>query len=138
MAVHAFKFSALGGARRLVPWGLALSGLGHVLMCVPITPVSLIFRMAHGAGDATMMMVVYTGVGDLFRTERLGGHSGLFTFVMLAASFTGSLLFGALAAGCGASAPLIASGALTLALIPAVRLLRPRGGNATLPAQEGT
>ncbi len=109
---------------RLASLGLFCSGVGHMGMIIEEIPVSLAFRLLHGFGDGTIMVLSYVGIAKLFRIERIGGNSGLITFSIMLGSFTGSLIFGPLGARFGYQWPLFISGVITLFLIPLVHLPR--------------
>ncbi len=109
---------------RMAALGLLCSGLGHMGMVIKYIPVSLAFRLLHGFGDGTIMVLSYVGIAKLFRIERIGGNSGLITLAIMLGNFTGALIFGPLGAKMGYGVPLFVSGAITLALIPVVFLPR--------------
>ncbi len=102
--------------------GLLCSGIGHMGMIIEILPISLAFRLLHGFGDGTIMVLSYVGIAKLFKVERIGGNSGLITLSIMLGSFTGSLIFGPLGEKFGYQYPLFISGAITLCLIPFVFL----------------
>lgn len=97
---------------------LLTSGLGHILMTIPLVAVSLGWRLVHGFGDALILMESYTTIARLFRVERLGGNSSLISLVSISGSFAGALFFGPLGADWGYHWPLIISGAISLGLLP--------------------
>ncbi len=109
---------------QLAGLGLFCSGLGHMGMVIPYLPLSLAFRLLHGFGDGTIMVLSYVGIAKLFRVERIGGNSGLITLAIMLGSFTGSLIFGPIGARFGYQWPLFISGLITLCLIPLVYLPR--------------
>jgi len=102
--------------------GLFCSGIGHMGMVIENLPVSLFFRLIHGFGDGTIMVLSYVGIAKLFKVERIGGNSGLITFAIMLGSFTGALIFGPLGEKFGYGWPLFVSGLITLLLIPFVLL----------------
>lgn len=122
--------SVLGGFRleggadlyRLAALGLLCSGIGHMGMVIKCLPISLSFRLLHGFGDGTIMVLSYVGIAKLFRIERIGGNSGLITLAIMLGNFTGSLIFGPIGARFGYGVPLFVSGAITTALTPLVFL----------------
>ncbi len=113
---------------RLATLGLFCSGAGHMGMIIEKIPLSLAFRLLHGFGDGTIMVLSYVGIAKLFHLERIGGNSGLITLSIMLGSFTGSLVFGPLGAHFGYQWPLFISGVITLFLIPLVHLPRFREG----------
>ncbi len=124
--------SVIGGYRlergvdlyRLAALGLLCSGIGHMGMVIKSVPISLAFRLLHGFGDGTIMVLSYVGIAKLFRLERIGGNSGLITLAIMLGNFTGSLIFGPVGARFGYGVPLFISGAITVALVPLVFLPR--------------
>ncbi len=122
--INGFCLERGASLSRLAALGLFCSGLGHMGMIIEILPVSLAFRLLHGFGDGTIMVLSYVGIAKLFRLERIGGNSGLITLSIMLGSFTGSLIFGPLGAHYGYQWPLFISGAITLGLIPMVFLPR--------------
>lgn len=97
---------------------LLTSGLGHILMTIPVVWISLSWRLVHGFGDALILMESYTTIARLFHVERIGGNSSLISLVSVSGSFAGALLFGPLGAACGYQWPLIISGTISLSLLP--------------------
>ncbi len=104
----------------LAIWGLLASGIGHMGMIIENLTVSLVFRLLHGVGDGTIMVLSYVGIAELFRVERIGGNSGLITLTIMLGGFIGSLIFGPLGEKWGYQWPLFISGVTTLALIPII------------------
>jgi len=115
--------------------GLLLSGVGHLLMVIPILPVSLFFRALHGIGDGAVSIVMYLGVMRMFLPERIGGNSGIVGLILMSGTLVGALVFGPMGEHFGYALPLIVSGAVTLALIPfpLVAMKRKRAGQAADP-----
>ncbi|OAG27502.1 MFS transporter [Thermodesulfatator autotrophicus] len=101
-------------------WGLLASGIGHMGMIIEHLPVSLTFRLIHGFGDGTIMVLSYVGIAKLFKIERIGGNSGLITLTIMLGGFIGSLVFGPLGEKWGYQWPLFISGVTTLVLIPMI------------------
>ncbi|NPA49644.1 MAG: MFS transporter [Thermodesulfobacteria bacterium] len=122
--INGFRLERGASLRSLATLGLFCSGLGHMGMIIEKLPVSLAFRLLHGFGDGTIMVLSYVGIAKLFKIERIGGNSGLITLSIMLGSFTGSLIFGPLGANYGYQWPLFISGAITLILIPLVHLPR--------------
>ncbi|MBI4976015.1 MAG: MFS transporter [Spirochaetes bacterium] len=101
--------------------GFLMSGIFHILMCVPSLWLSFTFRMLHECGDGLISLSFLYGVAKLFRIERIGGISAFITLGMSAGSMASSILFGYLNDCFGPSIPLIVSGAV-LIIIPLVLL----------------
>jgi MFS family permease len=108
--------------RSMAIGGLLLSGIGHVVMCVPVLPVSVVARLVHGLGDGAITIVVYVGMVRLFHLDRMGGNSGLIFLIFSVGSVVGSLLYGPLGQAYGYALPLIVSGILTFLITPIVYL----------------
>ena len=121
---NGFRLEKGASLHQTAALGLLCSGLGHMGMIIEVLPVSLAFRLLHGFGDGTIMVLSYVGIAKLFRLERIGGNSGLITLSIMLGSFTGSLVFGPLGARYGYQWPLFISGVITLCLIPIVFLPR--------------
>ncbi|MBD3330751.1 MFS transporter [Candidatus Peregrinibacteria bacterium] len=102
--------------------GITLSGLGHIAMAVtPVVP-SMIFRMIHEAGDASIFFFLSYGIIKLFDKERVGGNSGLFKLMSTSGTAVGALIFGPFGVKFGYDYAIIFSGLLTLvALIPLIK-----------------
>lgn len=108
---------------RLSSWAflslaLLTSGLGHILMTIPVVAISLAWRLVHGFGDALILMESYTTIARLFHVDRIGGNSSLISLVSVGGSFAGALVFGPLGAALGYQWPLIVSGCISLGLLP--------------------
>ncbi len=122
--LNGFRLERGATLKNLATLGLFCSGAGHMGMIIENLPISLAFRLLHGFGDGTIMVLSYVGIAKLFKIERIGGNSGLITLSIMLGSFTGSLVFGPLGAHYGYQWPLFISGVITLALIPLVHLPR--------------
>jgi MFS family permease len=110
-------------ARRLKPLtflalALVFSGTGHILMTYPDLPWSFAWRAVHGFGDGLILMETYTTITRLFHVDRIGGNASLISLTTTMGVFAGSLIFGPVGAAYGYQVPLIASGAISLALLP--------------------
>ena len=110
--------------RTLAIPGLVLSGLGQILMCVPVLWFSVLWRCIHGIGDGLIVIVFYVGVARLFNLSRIGGHSSVANLVMMMGSFFGALAFGPLGERFGYDKPLMATGVLAVLLALPVALRR--------------
>ncbi len=97
---------------------LVLSGTGHILMTYPSLAWSFAWRAVHGLGDGLILMETYTTIARLFRVDRIGGNASLIALTSTLGTLTGALIFGPLGASLGYQAPLLISGAITLALLP--------------------
>ena len=121
--------------RTLAIPGLVLSGLGQILMCVPVLWFSLLSRCIHGIGDGLIVIVFYVGVARLFNLSRIGGHSSVANLVMMMGSFFGSLAFGPMGERFGYDKPLLATGALAVLL--ALPVIFARSGEKAAPGRAG-
>jgi len=97
---------------------LIFSGAGHIMMTYPVLPWSFAWRAVHGFGDGLILMETYTTITRLFHVDRIGGNASLISLTTTLGVFAGSLIFGPLGAAWGYQAPLIISGAISLALLP--------------------
>ncbi len=109
--------------RRLKPLtflavALLASGTGHILMTYPSLAWSFAWRAVHGLGDGLILMETYTTISRLFNVDRIGGNASLINLTCTLGTLVGCLIFGPVGAAFGYQAPLIISGALTLALLP--------------------
>ncbi len=125
MASSAFVFGLLLQGSRVRAQhvffiGIALSGLGHMLMTSTNPWFSVAMRMLHELGDGAMVVVMYFGIKKMFHVDHIGGSSGLVGLANLVGGFLGSLAFGAVLQAWGPQMPMIISGAITLLLIPLV------------------
>jgi MFS family permease len=109
--------------RSMAIGGLLLSGIGHVVMCVPVIYISLVARLVHGLGDGAVTIVVYVGMAKLFHLDRMGGNSGLVFLIFSIGSVVGSVIYGPLGQDYGYAMPLIISGMITFLITPIVYLL---------------
>jgi len=100
--------------KTIVTLGLLFSGIGYLIMIIPIIPISLIGRIIHESGDAMMFVFLYTGVSEFFKKERIGGNSGLITLTQTSAIALSSLVFGPLGSSFGNQVPIIISSITTL------------------------
>jgi len=94
--------------------GTFLSGFGLILMTIPNPAISLIFRIVHETGDATMFFFLYYGLSKLFDLERIGGNSGIVTFVIIIGSSLSNLLFGAIGETFGYNIPFLVGGSMSI------------------------
>ncbi len=94
--------------------GVALSGLTHIFMTVPVVWFSFLMRFIHGVGDGAMFIFIFIGVSKFFEKERLGGNKGVVEFAIKAGVIAGALIFGPLGEIGGYHLPLIYSGALEI------------------------
>ena len=97
---------------------LVFSGAGHIMMTYPVLPWSFAWRAVHGFGDGLILMETYATITRLFHVDRVGGNASLISLTTTLGVFAGSLIFGPLGAAYGYQVPLIASGAISLALLP--------------------
>ncbi|EKD64128.1 MAG: hypothetical protein ACD_51C00067G0005 [uncultured bacterium] len=100
--------------KTIVTLGLLFSGIGYLIMIIPIIPISLLGRIIHESGDAMMFVFLYTGVSELFKKERIGGNSGLITLTQTSAIALSSFVFGPIGSSFGDEIPIIISSVTTL------------------------
>ena len=94
--------------------GTFLSGVGLILMTIPNTAISLLFRIIHETGDATMFFFLYYGLSKLFDLERMGGNTGIVTFVIIIGSSLSNLLFGVVGSKFGYNMPFFIGGSMSV------------------------
>jgi MFS family permease len=94
--------------------GTFLSGVGLILMTIPNTAISLLFRIIHETGDATMFFFLYYGLSKLFDLERMGGNTGIVTFVIIIGSSLSNLLFGVVGSKFGYNMPFLIGGSMSV------------------------
>ncbi|HAU39406.1 MAG: major facilitator superfamily protein [Candidatus Peregrinibacteria bacterium GW2011_GWF2_43_17] len=105
------------GIKTIITLGLLCSGIGYLIMLIPIIPISLVGRIIHEGGDAMMFVFLYTGVLEFFKKERIGGNSGLITLTQTSAIALSSLVFGPLGSSFGNQIPIIIGAITTLLAI---------------------
>jgi len=98
--------------------GLALSGIGHILMINPSFGISLFWRCIHEIGDAFILVIGLYGVSCLFKKKEIGGENALFGLVTIISAFLSSLIFGPMGETYGYHIPIIISGFAALLAIP--------------------
>lgn len=103
--------------KQLLIIGWLLSGIFHVLMCVPHVYWSFTFRALHEIGDGFVFLAFYHGISKIFHHDRIGGCAAFISAVMMTGTIAGSIVFGHLGDIIGYSAPLIISG-IILTLVP--------------------
>jgi len=102
---------------RIFILGLFFSGVGQMVMTIPIVWVSLLARMTHGFGDSLVFMVGFVGVGRLFHIKNVGGSDGFILMVTQLSSFIAAIAFGPLGEMYGYGFPLFMSGLIMLIII---------------------
>jgi len=101
--------------RRLFLLGLALSGLGLVLMTVGDLRLSFLFRFIHEGGDGLMGAFVVLTISRLFEKKTVGGSAGILTALQTSGHMAGSLIFSWLGFRAGLHVPMIVAGLILLA-----------------------
>jgi MFS family permease len=102
------------GVKTILLLGTFLSGTGLILMTIPSPEISLFFRIIHETGDATMFFFLYYGISKLFDLKRIGGNTGIVTFVIIIGGSLSSLLSGMIGANYGYNMPFLIGGTTTL------------------------
>jgi len=100
--------------RNILLFGTLISGLGLILMTIQNPAISLLFRIIHETGDATMFFFLYYGITKLFDLERIGGNSGVVTFVIIIGAATSNLIFGPIGAKFGYNVPFLIGGSTSI------------------------
>jgi len=101
--------------RRLLLLGMALSGLGLVLMVRNDVRLSFAFRVIHEAGDGLMGALVLLTISRLFEKRTIGGSAGVLMSFQTAGQMTGAVVFSSLGYRLGLQVPFFLAGALLLA-----------------------
>ncbi|MBD3392781.1 MAG: MFS transporter [Chitinivibrionales bacterium] len=128
LAVVLLKSGAVRDLRRVLVYGLLLSGVFHVLMCMPNVYVSFACRLVHEIGDGFVMVAFYHGIPKVFHLDKIGGCSAFMQLCMGLTAMGSAMLFGHIGDTLGYQWPLIISG-IVLVLIP-VLLISSRHGMA--------
>ncbi|MFC1615636.1 MFS transporter [Patescibacteria group bacterium] len=122
IAVIFMAFTSVYIGKKLPKWtaayvlifALFTSGLGHILMVLEPAYLSVVFRIIHEIGDASMFFFLYYGISKMFDLERIGGNSGIFKFIIAIGTVIGALIFGPMGEAYGYHLPLIVSGSIQL------------------------
>lgn len=125
LGVVLLKRKRVRDMRHLLMLGLLISGVGHVLMCIPDLYWSFSFRALHEIGDGFVMLIFYHGISRVFHVDRIGGCAAFITLCMGVSSMASSILFGHVGDVFGHQWPLITSG-LTLVALAGVLALNYR------------
>ncbi len=100
--------------RRLLLAGMALSGLGLVLMVQDDLRLSFLFRVVHECGDGMMGALVLLTVSRLFEKHLIGGSAGILMSIQTAGQIAGAIVFPSLGYRLGLQVPFFVAGALLL------------------------
>jgi hypothetical protein len=100
--------------RRLLLFGMTLSGLGLILMTVGDIRLSFVFRLIHEGGDGLMGAFVVLTISRLFEKRTIGGSAGILTTLQTSGHMAGSLIFPWLGFRAGLHVPMIVAGAILL------------------------
>lgn len=111
--------------------GVFISGLTLVLKVNPVVIISMTMRMAHGVGDAMVLVVIYYGLSRVFRIEEQGGSAGLLSLAMVLGSFTGALVFSRVGFLYGYERSFIVAGVILMVVALLLALLMGRFRAAT-------
>ncbi len=114
LAVSRMKFSAARN-RRLFLAGMALSGLGLILMVQGDVRLSFLFRVVHECGDGIMGALALLFIAGLFEKRMIGGSAGFLMAVQTSGQIAGSLAFAALGFRAGLQYPFYVAGAVLVA-----------------------
>ncbi|MFH1696306.1 MAG: MFS transporter [Candidatus Diapherotrites archaeon] len=100
--------------KKMLIFGLLLSGATHILMTFPVLEFSFLMRILHEIGDAMVIVLSFVLISRIFSIERRGGTSGFVMNTMILGQFAGAVVFGALGASMGYAFPLYVSGLLEI------------------------
>ncbi len=119
LALASFLISRLkynpGLNRRLFLLGMALSGLGLVLMVQDDVRLSFFFRFVHEGGDGLMGALTILYISRLFGKRTIGGSAGILTALQTSGHIIGSVAFSWLGFHAGLSVPFLLAGFLLVA-----------------------
>ncbi len=101
--------------RRLLLFGMALSGLGLVLMVCKDVRLSFVFRVVHESGDGLMGTLVLLTISRLFEKRTIGGSAGMLMSFQTAGQMTGAMVFSSIGYRVGLQVPFFLAGALLVA-----------------------
>jgi MFS family permease len=101
--------------RRLFLLGMALSGLGLILMVQHDVRMSFLFRVIHEGGDGVLGALAVLYISGLFEKRTIGGSAGILTALQTSGQMAGALAFSTLGFRAGLQYPFIIAGALLLA-----------------------
>ena len=101
----------------LLSIGFFLSGIFHILMCVPNVYWSFSLRIFHEIGDGFIIFTFFSGISKVFNLDKIGGCAAFITLCMGLGTMGSSILYGVISDAYGHQWPLIISG-IILAVIP--------------------
>lgn len=110
----------------LLSIGFFLSGVFHILMCVPHVYWSFFFRVFHEIGDGFIVFTFFSGISKIFHLDKIGGCAAFISLCIGLGSMGSSIIFGVIGDNYGYQWPLIISG-IVLAVIPVLLLLKRPG-----------
>jgi len=96
--------------------GLVLSAIGSLGMLIHPVEISFVFRMAHGVGDALILLILYLRISRLFAIERMGGNTGFLNLAAMLGLCSGALIFSPVGDHFGYATPFWISGILLFVL----------------------
>jgi DHA1 family quinolone resistance protein-like MFS transporter len=99
--------------KKLLLYGMVISGVFHILMVNPNVYASFFFRILHEVGDGIAAISMVFWISKRFKRTRIGGDAGLFFVVMMLGEFVGSIVYGPLGEAFGYGYPLIISGVIS-------------------------
>jgi len=111
--VGRLKFDAARN-RRLFLLGMAVSGLGLILMTADGVGPAFLFRFLHEGGDGLMGALAILTMSRLFGSKTIGGSAGLLLALQTSGHIAGSLFFPWLGFRAGLQVPMIVAGAILL------------------------
>lgn len=100
--------------KRIFFIGILISGLGHILMTIPVPLISFLFRAFHEVGDGMFMVSFYFILSDIFKKKIISGESSVGMTMPVIGAIVGSLIFGHLGSVYGYHWPFIITGVISL------------------------
>lgn len=110
--------------RKILYTGLFCSGVGHMVLTIPIIEISFMGRLIHEFGDSFMFVFMAESIRQLFPTKRSGGNAGMVRFTQISAVTIGALIFAPLGKEYGNEYPLIIASSFSLLGLPIAFYLR--------------
>jgi len=113
LLVSMLRYNALAN-KRIFLFSMAASGLGHLLMVIPVLPLSFASRVVHEMGDGFMGALIVLYISKLFQQRSIGGSSGILLAVMTTGHMVGSIVFSSIGHRFGLHLPFLISGVLLI------------------------
>jgi MFS family permease len=100
--------------RRLFIVAMLLSGLGSIGMIQDDVRVSLLFRLAHDAGDGAIGVLCGLTISRLFDLKAIGGSAGVLVAIQISGQMLGAMVYSPLGFRAGLHLPFLIAGVVLL------------------------